>query len=146
MIVRKSERGQALVLTGFCVVALIGFVALATDVGVLFRAKRNMQIAADAAATAAALDYLYNGSVTSAKTAGQAAASANGVTNGSGGAVVTINEPPSSGPNAGSTGFFEAIVSTSNPVSLMPIVTGSASQTVAARAVAGIPSASKACI
>jgi uncharacterized membrane protein len=81
MEIRSGERGQALVLTAFSVVALVGFVALATDVGVLFRAKRNMQIAADAAATAAALDYLYNGSVSSAKTAGQAAATANGVTN-----------------------------------------------------------------
>ncbi len=116
MKMRESERGQALVLVAFCAVVLIGFAALATDVGVLFRAKRNMQIAADAAATAAALDYLYNGSVSSAKTAGQAAAAANGVTNGSGGATVVINDPPASGPNAGTSGFFEAIVTSSNSV------------------------------
>ena len=143
---RESERGQALVLAALCMVTLLGFASLATDVGLLFRARRNMQIAADAAASAAALDYLYYHSTTSAATAGQSAAAANGVTNGSNGAVVTINTPPASGPNTGSTGFFEAIVSTPNTVFLMPVISGSNSVTVAARAVAGTPSASTACI
>ena len=39
---------------------LMAFLALAIDVGTLFRARRNMQIAADAAAVAGALDYKYN--------------------------------------------------------------------------------------
>jgi uncharacterized membrane protein len=42
-------------------VALMGFLALGVDVGVLFNTKREMQIAADAGATAAALEYLHNG-------------------------------------------------------------------------------------
>jgi hypothetical protein len=146
MRMRESERGQTLVFAALCMVTLLSFAALATDVGLLFRARRNMQIAADATATAAALDYLYNGSTTSAATAGQSAATANGVTNGSNGAVVTINTPPASGPNAGQTGFFEAIISTPNTVFLMPVLSGSNSVTVAARAVAGTPGASKACI
>ena len=49
-------------MTALSMTVLVGFLALAIDVGMLFRAKRNMQIAADAAAIAGALDYKYNGS------------------------------------------------------------------------------------
>ena len=142
---RRTERGQALVLVCLSLVVMLGFVALACDVGLLFRARRNMQIAADAAATAATLDYLYNNSTTSAISAGKAAAAANGVTDGSGGAVVTINDPPTSGPNQ-TAGFFEAIISTPSPTFFMGMFTHSSSMTVGARAVAGTPSASDSCI
>jgi uncharacterized membrane protein len=60
--------------------AMLGFMALALDVGILFRARRITQIAADAAAVAGALDYLYNGSTTSATTAGKSASATNGAT------------------------------------------------------------------
>ena len=52
---KKNESGQVLVLTALSMSALLGFVGLATDVGVLFRVRHNLQIAADAAATTAAL-------------------------------------------------------------------------------------------
>ena len=84
MRLREDEGGQTLVLVALSMTFLLGFMALAIDVGLLFRAHRNVQIAADAAAIAAALDYKYNNSITSAQTAGQSAASINGVTNGSG--------------------------------------------------------------
>ena len=74
--IQKDEAGQVLVMTALSMTVLVGFLALAIDVGMLFRAKRNMQIAADAAAIAGALDYKYNGSITSAQTAAEAAATA----------------------------------------------------------------------
>jgi Flp pilus assembly protein TadG len=138
-----DERGQMLVLVALSLTLLMGFMALAVDVGVLFRARRNVQIAADAAAVAGALDYQYNQSTTSAKSVAQTAATANGVTNGTGGAVVTINTPPANGPNAGSTGFVEAIITQPNPTIFAATFaalfhgTSRASVTVAARAVAG---------
>ncbi len=55
----RNEDGQTLVLTALCMTAMLGFMALAIDVGLLFRAKRNMQITADAVAVAAALDFYY---------------------------------------------------------------------------------------
>lgn len=58
---RDDESGQVLAVTVFCLVILSGFMALALDVGTLFRAKRNVQIAADAAAVAAAWAYAYPG-------------------------------------------------------------------------------------
>lgn len=148
MRIRNDESGQALVLTALCMTILLGFTGLAVDVGMLFHAKRNMQIAADAAATAAAVDFLYNPnpSMTSAIAAGQKAAQDNGVINGSGGAVVTINMPPSVGPNAGASGFIEAIVTTPNPTIFMNAFSALFSKgassfrsvTVAARAVASV--------
>lgn len=141
----NRESGQALVLLAMSMLALLGFAALATDIGFMFRVRRNMQIAADAAATAAALDYLYYGSKTSAVTAGKAAATANGVTGGTNGATVTINDPPLSGPNTGSAGYFEALVQTTNPTFFMNAFSTS-SMAVGARAVAGAPAVNSSCI
>lgn len=145
MNIRRDQSGQTLILTALCMTILLGFAGLGVDVGVLFHTRRNLQIAADAAATAGALDYLYNNSTTSAKAAGQAAATQNGVTNGSGGATVTVNTPPVYGPNAGSTGFVEAIVSVPNPTFFMRVFNRN-SVTVSTRAVAGTPSTSNICI
>ena len=47
---RSGENGQVIVLVLMSMGLLLGVLALAIDVGVLFRAKRNVQIAADAAA------------------------------------------------------------------------------------------------
>lgn len=142
---RDNERGQVLVITVLSMTLLLAFLAFAIDVGLLFRAKRNAQIAADAAAVAAALDYEYNSSVTSAKSAGQAAATANGFTNGSNGVSVVINPPPLSGPESGVTGYAEAIVTQSNSTLFMGFY-GPKSVTVGARAVAGTSGPGPACI
>src|ERR1035437_6746607 len=138
----KDENGQVLVFVALSMTILLGFTALAVDIGTLFRAKRNLQIAADAGAVAAALDYYYTASKSSAVAAGKAAVTSNGVTNGTGGAVVTVNSPPASGPNAASAGFFEVLVSQPNPTAFMRVITNTASVSVAGRAVAGTPSAS----
>jgi Flp pilus assembly protein TadG len=103
----REEQGQAIVLTAVSMSLLMGFLALAVDVGLLFRERRQMQIAADAAAVAAALDLKYNNSATSARTAGQNAAVANGVSSTT---YITINPPPLNGPYAGQAGYAEAIV------------------------------------
>lgn len=72
-----------MVMTVLGLILLLGFVALAVDVGALFHAKRNLQVVADAAATAGALDYYRNGAVstatTSARTAAENAIAANGL-------------------------------------------------------------------
>src|SRR5665213_4193326 len=107
----REESGQMLILVALNTALLFAFLALAIDVGLLFRAKRQMQVAADAAAVAGALDYKFNNSVTSAQAAGKAASASNGVTDGTNGSVVTINVPPTSGPYTGTAGFVEAIVS-----------------------------------
>ena len=142
MKIRKGESGQVLVLTALSMTLMLGFVGLAVDVGMLFHARRNMQIAADAAALAGALDYKYNASPTSAVAAAQNAALANGITNLG---DLTVSVPPADGPNAGSTGFVEAIVSVPNPTVFMSLF-GFNSVNVGARAVAGNGGAGDACI
>jgi hypothetical protein len=142
---RDNENGQVLVLAALGMTVLMGFMALATDLGILFRARRDLQIAADAAAVAGALDYLYNGSSNSATAAGRAASSANGVTNATGGAVVTISVPPAGGPNAGNNSYVEATVTKPHRTVFMGMF-GFSSVTVGARAVAGTPTTGQACI
>jgi Flp pilus assembly protein TadG len=77
----KEEGGQVLVLTLLTMGILMGFLALAVDVGTLFNAKRKAQIAADAAAIAGAMEYNYNGA-TNAVSVAKSAAAANGVPSG----------------------------------------------------------------
>jgi hypothetical protein len=52
----KNERGQIAILVGVMITGLIGFSALAIDVGALVSDKRDLQNAADAMALAGALD------------------------------------------------------------------------------------------
>lgn len=130
-----DERGMALIITAFSFSILLGFMALAIDVGLLFRARRNVQIAADAAATAGALDYFNTSSSSSAHAAAQNASTANGITNGAGGAVVTVINPVTSGPHTGSD-VVEVDITQPNPTYFMRIF-GFNSVNVAAKAVAG---------
>jgi hypothetical protein len=51
---KRNERGQALVLTVVFLVSMLGMSALVLDVGSWYRAKRNLQATADAAALAGA--------------------------------------------------------------------------------------------
>lgn len=133
----RNEEGQTLVFTAFAMAVLLGFTALALDISVMFRAKRRLQIAADAAATAAAMDYYYTVSTTSATTHGKNASAANGVTDGSGGNTVQVNCAPTVGPHTAAlcNGYFEAVVTQPNPTAFMGMW-GRNSMNVSARAVA----------
>jgi Flp pilus assembly protein TadG len=153
MNLHSNQRGQMLVTTAIELTLLLGFLALATDVGVLFHSKRQMQIAADAAATAAAmneLDDMATGSVLDSQTVAAArdAAAANGFTNGQSGVVVTVNigrrGQITDGYHTGA-GYVEAIVSKPDPLYFFKFFTGNNTATVAARAVAGSPGASENC-
>lgn len=128
----KQESGQALVFVLFCSTVLFGFMALAIDVGLLFRAKRQVQAAADAAAIAAATTayYVTGGNYTTAATN---AANANGV---SCTGCVTVNNGPKYSQHTGSA-YYEAIVTQPNPTFFMNFFRIK-SVTVGARAVAGI--------
>jgi hypothetical protein len=141
----RKEEGQTLVLTAFCMCAMLGFLALSVDVGVCFRSKRALQTAADAAAVAGAQAYMWSQLASSARTAGQSASAANGYTDGASGVIVTINTPPTSGPNAGASGFVEAVVSAPVATPFMAM-SGRRALTVSARAVAATPSNGSACI
>src|ERR1035437_9302695 len=126
----QDERGQTIILAALCFTMLLGFVALAVDVGLMFRAKRVMQTAADSGAIAGAEELNY-ADVTAAA---QADAARNGVTNGSDGATVAVNNPQLQGPHTGSAGYVEVIVSQSQATYFMNVFSRG-SMTVSGRAV-----------
>ena len=57
----RQPRGQALVTMALALIALMGFGALAIDVGMMLLAKNELQNAADAAALAGVQELYYNG-------------------------------------------------------------------------------------
>src|SRR5262245_604600 len=59
---RKERRGSIMTLTAVVLVAMLGFVALTVDVGVLQLTRTQLQAAADASALAAAGELAYRGS------------------------------------------------------------------------------------
>ena len=69
MRIGNDEGGQMLVMLAVSLSALMGLMALAVDVGMLFHVRREVQIATDAAAAAGALDYHYNPSGSTARAA-----------------------------------------------------------------------------
>lgn len=127
----RDECGQTVILAAFCMAVLLGFLALAVDVGLLFHARRTIQTAADSGAIAGAEEINY-GDVTAAS---QDDAARNGVMNGLQGAVVTVNNPPVNGPFAGKAAYVEVIASQPQPTYFMNAF-GRNSVSVVGRAVA----------
>jgi len=144
----KDEEGQVLVVTLLCIGILVGAMGLALDVGILFRARRNMQIAADAAAIAGATALFYGGNVTNAA---NGAATANGVDPSVDTNTVIVTPNPSVGGNPCAS-CVQVQLAKPNPTIFMSTLSkllganSFGSVNVAAQAIAGAPSAGQACI
>jgi len=67
----NDETGQALVQVAIMLVVLLGFVALAIDVGMIYAERRHMQNAADAGALAGARELCISGNKTQAEARAQ---------------------------------------------------------------------------
>ena len=155
---RNKEAGQVLFMAAASLVVLIGVLGLGIDMGMLRYDKRIQQTAADAAAVAGANNLAWEGSGSPVTCAGENASAANNFTDSSGGGgcangdvsactastaavgtvCVQVNNPPLSGPHAGTTGaanYVEALVSVVQPTYFMRIF-GVTKQTVNTRAVA----------
>jgi hypothetical protein len=130
------------VLVALCVTALLGYVALSADGGLLLTEHQRTQAGADAAAMAAA-SYLYqhypNDTGTDPKgNASQAAfdeAANNGFNNDGTSNVVTVNLPPKSGTYKGLAGYVEVLITYNQP-RLFSSVFGGGALPVTSRAVA----------
>jgi hypothetical protein len=96
-----------MLLVTVALIVLLGLAGLATDFGLLWTEKRQIQTAADAAAVAGALAVVSGGNVT---TAAKTDSSVNGFTDGTQGVTVAVNNPPASGSYAGDSSAVEAIV------------------------------------
>lgn len=149
---RKNQAGQALAFTALAMVALLGFVGLGIDMGMMRYQKRLQQTAADAAAIAGATDLCPSSGCTNfggVQTASQSASGTNGFTDNTGGGActtpptnlavgsvtVTICNPPSTGPHTGNSNYVEAFVSAGQPTYFMQVF-GVTGETITARAVA----------
>ncbi len=106
--IRQDRRATVTIITAFLATALIGFSALAVDVGIWKTNQAAMQGAADQAAYAAS--YNISSSPSSAQEEGKGTAAANGFVDGVNGTAVTINIPPHSGLNVGTANAIEAII------------------------------------
>ncbi len=126
-----SDAGQALLLMALSMIVLCGFAGLGIDMGYLRYMKRQMQAAADSAALAGAAEVGY-GDVTSAA---QADAASNGFTNGVNGTTITVNNPPTSGPDQGNAVYVEVLLAQEQPTFFMKLL-GVNSEMVSTRAVA----------
>jgi Flp pilus assembly protein TadG len=113
----RRDEGQVLVFAAFCMVALMGFLALATDVGMLYREKRLVQTAADAGALAAAAQI---GTYTNGTEPAQSAATQNGLTLGSGSGQATVTATVLSGTT--STGYVQVVVTEHTPTIFMGVL------------------------
>jgi hypothetical protein len=141
----REESGQALILTATSLLVLMGFLALATDVGILFHDRREMQTAADGAAAAAALEMFDGGSSSNIILAAHNAATKNGFTDGSNGVTVTVHNPPTSGYHQSGGNVEVDITQASIPTVLMGLF-GAKTVSVSARAVGSDSVSGKACI
>ena len=117
----KDERGS--VLAFFVAIPVVaGTVAVGVETGQLYRTKRQMQGAADAAALAGAIDKVNGGTNTSATAAALYEAQRNGFQNGVGGVTVTVNSPPTSGSNVSTANAVEVIVAKPSSFALAKVL------------------------
>ena len=117
----KDERGS--VLAFFVAIPVVaGTVAVGVETGQLYRTKRQMQGAADAAALAGTIDKVNGGTNTSATAAALYEAQRNGFQNGVGGVTVTVNAPPTSGSNVSTANAVEVIVAKPSSFALAKVL------------------------
>lgn len=128
---RRARSGSVAVLTALVFVVLMGFAALGVDVTGWENGRLRAQGAADAAALAAGL------AATNAESPAQdalAVAAFDGFVNGTGGATVTVNQPPASGNYTTDSSAIEVIVSQTQQGIFSPFFLATA-PTVTGRAV-----------
>ncbi len=126
--IRQSREGAVAIQMALIFTALIGMGALASEIGFALYKHRQMQSAADAAAYGAAI-AISTGNPVAFATEADADAAAVGFVNGANGVVITVNNPPASGPNTANTKAVEVIITQPQTLTVVGAVnslTGSA--------------------
>ena len=116
---RRLWRDESGSVMSFLVVVpvLMGAVAVGVETGELYRTKRQMQSAADAAALAGSIDRLAAKNNTTITTTARYEAQRNGFQDGVNSVSVTVNAPPTSGPNVSTPGAVEVVITKSQRLS-----------------------------
>lgn len=139
---REQDNGFVVVTVVLSIFFLMGFAALAVDMGFLRFMKRNMQNAADAGAVGAAMAMAHG---ESGAAPGRFDAAKNGFTHGTDSTNVAVNSPPSKGAFSGNNGFVEVIVTQPQPTFFMNAFS-MASVDISARAVAYVEDSGGGCV
>jgi hypothetical protein len=133
-----QREGKVLILLAILMPTLFGIVGLVLDGGLMMDEDRQLQHAADAAATAATADLrLGKDAATASATAVEIIQEGNLLPD----ATVEVHIPPISGPYAGVAGHVEVIVERSFQSRFMRVLDGIVDHTIQARAVAGLEDA-----
>lgn len=157
----KSENGSAAVMVAVSLIAVLGMMGLAIDVGQLRLAKQRLQLAADASSLAGALEGSLCAGTANCDmltTAAQSALSENGLTGSTllkncaaGSATsltVTVNNGPcalgGANPHNGNTNYVEVVISQPQPTYFAGVL-GISSVLIKVRAEAGL-GASQNCV
>ncbi len=123
----EKSRGQVFTLIAIGLFVLIGFGALAVDVGTLWIAKHRMQSAADAAALAGT-DELSIQMTSLITSAAQSASAQNGFPNGSGSSTssypvsVAVYNPPQDGPFSGNANAVQVKITEDQGTGFMGVL------------------------
>lgn len=154
----KNESGQILVVVALSMTVMLGFVAFATDIGLMLRQRRIAQTVADAAAVAAATESLNEGTPSSVSSGmwtaayhdaimnGYTPGSSNGTQNTSTGVTLTINITPNIGISSYNyAGYVQAVVALNTSTVFMNLF-GINAMNVSATAIASNSIQSNGCI
>jgi len=132
----RDRSGAYAVMFGLMAPVFIGTLALGSETGLWYSTQQKMQGAADSSAISAAVGLIAGN--TNYTLQADATAASDGFVTGSSGTVVTVNNPPKSGPNTGTAGAIEVIIQQPQKLLFSSLFLKSP-VAVQARAVAGPP-------
>ncbi len=101
--------GAYAIVFGLMAPMFVGALALGSETGLWYSTQQRMQGVADSSAISAAVGLI--GGDTNSTLEADATAASDGFVTGSSGTVITVNVPPQSGPNKGTKGDVEVIIS-----------------------------------
>lgn len=140
---RDDRSGAAAVVTSLVLVTTLGFVGLGADLGVAYAQRRSAQSAADSAAFSAAIGSAAGASNVSDQA--RSVAASYGFAHLADGVQVAVNQPATTGPQAGNARSVEVVVSKPMKRFFSGLFTSAAS-TIKARAVAVVGAPGNGCV
>ena len=150
----REDTGATAIVTALVMTMLMGFAGLAVEAGLWYGDRRASQTAADAAALGGAYRIYEEGTNDPDEladledeivTASEESAARNDYVNGEDGVVLTINNAPESGPNAGNNLAVEAILVKPRATMMSSFFLGD-SVTISSRAVAVVNESGPFCV
>jgi hypothetical protein len=113
--VARDRRGAVSIVAAVSFAALVGFAGLGTEASFWYVHKRSLQGAADSGAFTAAAALMSGENATNFSNAAKAIAATYGYVNGTNGVSITVNNPPSTGPNRTNSSAVEILIAQPQP-------------------------------